>query len=239
MKKLTSSSLFILGCFALGLVLMALTGCSSIRNAVLKPVIVTNEVPAIVVTNISFTTNITVIAASTNEATGEVTPPVIRTVVTPREEVIVTPAHQTLGTNWVKNEAVFTTVSTIGDAFPGIGQLIAGLFGATGTLLAAFWNRKSRGFQATAVANIQGIEEIRRALQLTPQGRELDKKFVEALERAQRDHNAMEITQKLIDQFTGYTTGIDLKKVFGQEITGVLSTTLEPRRAEPLPAVAS
>lgn len=200
--------------------LILMTGCASMRDSLYRPVTSTIEVPEQVVTNyVSLRTNTVVIPAVLDSAgnvlTGEQTVEQVEELPAPVPIVVTNPATRLVLTNgWERRPEVFETANIVATALPGWGTLAAGLFGAAGTIGAAWLNRKQKGTEAALVGTIQGIEEIRRALQQTPEGRKLDANFVDALQRAQRDHNALEIVQRLVELHTGYTRDqVDLGRI--------------------------
>lgn len=160
-------------------------------------------------------TNIVTMPAVTNDTTGVVTPPQVLLSLQPVITITNLPAHLEVVTNsWEKRPEVFGTATAVGSLFPGWGTAAAGIFGALGSIGAAWANRKAKQSEAGLVGTIQGIDEIRRALQATPELAAIDKQLVNALERAQRDHGALDVVQKLIELHTGYTTQqIDLKSL--------------------------
>lgn len=208
----------ILWMFAIGFtlaVVASFTGCGTVRSFLYQPVLGTNAVPAMTVTNTVMVTNVVSLPAVTNDTTGVVTPPQVLLSLQPVVTITNLPAHYEVVTNdWVKRPEVFGTADAVGSLFPGWGTAAAGIFGALGSLGAAWMRGSAKKNEAGLVGTIQGIDEIRRALQATPELKAIDKQLVDALERAQRDHGALDVVQTLIEQHTGYTTQqVDLKSL--------------------------
>jgi hypothetical protein len=220
MKPILRILALLLGVLALILLPLLLTGCAAARNALYRPITSELHVPEQVVTNYVTTRTNTVIVPAVVDAAGNVltsaqTINQVETLPVPVPVLTTNPAAVLVVTNgWEKRPEVFETAEVVGGAIPGWGTLVAGLFGAAGTLGAAWLNRKHKGTEAALVGTIQGIEQIRRALQRTDEGRRIDEQLVAALERAQRDHNAVDIVQRLIELHTGYTREqVDLGRI--------------------------
>lgn len=205
---------------ALAVTALFVTGCVGMRDKLYRPITTTIDVPQQVVTNyVTVRTNTVVVPATVdaqgNILTGEHTVERVEQLPAPVPYLTTNPPTTLVLTNgWEKRPEVFATAEVVGSAIPGWGSLAAGLFGAAGTIGAAWLNRKQKGTEAALVGTIQGIEQIRMALQKTPEGKKLDSAFVTALERAQRDHNAFDIVQRLLEIHTGYTKDqIDLSNI--------------------------
>jgi hypothetical protein len=85
-------------------------------------------------------------------------------------------------------------------------ELLSGLIALATTAFGIWMRYQKAKNQAALVGTIQGVEEIRTALQSTEKGKELDAKIVEALQRRQEATGAIQVVQKLIEKHTGSTT---------------------------------
>jgi hypothetical protein len=85
-------------------------------------------------------------------------------------------------------------------------ELLSGLLALATTAFGLWMRYQKLKNQAALVGTIQGVEEIRTALQATEKGKELDTKIVEVLQRKQEATGAISVVQKLIEKHTGSTT---------------------------------
>jgi len=211
MKLKLSSVLFGV---ALGAGLIAATGCNTnagrkARDFLYTPQVAEQHVPPTMTTNLILVTN--VVTATITNATGEVTNQ--ETIeVTPVERIEFKPGYSITVTNgWQKNEAVFTAAETTLGFIPGWGTIAATALAGLGTAGATFLSKKksdskAEAFRVGAVSTITGIDEFRRGLQTTEQGRALDAELTRMLERSHVDYGSLTLIKELLDEHTGYTS---------------------------------
>ena len=191
-----------------------LTACTSEVRFGFTPIRETNHVAEATSTNLVLVTNYVHVPEVRDTAGAVIEPAKEIQQIQPIYNVTTVPAHdQVQIVGWQKDEAKFQTGQTLLSMIPDAGPALAALFGAGGTLAAGIqtWIARRNAKKADAnekglIGTIQGVEQIRSALQLTDKGKELDAKMLEALKKAQADYGAVEVVQKLIEQHTGYTT---------------------------------
>jgi hypothetical protein len=154
---------------------IAFAGCafdSVLSRAVLRPVLATNDVPAVAVTNTVYRTNLVTIPAVTNTVnfTNYVTPEYVKAVVQPVETVTVLPAHSVVVTNaFVPAPSVDAYAQGVGAAVnvvaPGVGSVVSLGLAGLASVFAAYQNRKLGNHKAANEALGKGIEAARVALQ--------------------------------------------------------------------------
>jgi hypothetical protein len=200
MKKLLSLSVAV-GAIAL-LSGCGSTGFTSVRDVFFKPRVSQVQEPATIRTNTVLVTNV-IEVLKTNEVSGEITR-LTKINVTPEERVEFLPPRVVFVTNgWEKNEAVFGAMQAGAGFIPGWGSVIAAAIGGIGTAAAA-WMSKRKTTHGL-VGTIQGIDEFRRGLQGTEQGRALDAELTRLLSRAQVDWGSVELIKRMLEEHTGYT----------------------------------
>jgi hypothetical protein len=85
-------------------------------------------------------------------------------------------------------------------------ELLSGLIALATTAFGLWMRYQNLKNQAALVGTIQGVEEIRTALQSSDKGKDLDAKIVEVLQRKQEASGAISVVQKLLEKHTGSTT---------------------------------
>lgn len=85
-------------------------------------------------------------------------------------------------------------------------ELLSGLIAIATTAFGLWMRYQKLKNQAALVGTIQGVEEIRTALQSSDKGKDLDAKIVEVLQRKQEASGAISVVQKLLEKHTGSTT---------------------------------
>jgi hypothetical protein len=88
----------------------------------------------------------------------------------------------------------------------GTQELLSGLVALATTAFGLWMRYQKLKNQAALVGTIQGVEEIRTALQSSDKGKYLDAKIVEVLQRKQEASGAISVVQKLLEKHTGSTT---------------------------------
>lgn len=210
MKFNSRSPLSWLSIAALVLVLVAVTGCASMRDAMFRPITTTNFYPALAITNVVphetavvSATEKTVLS-SAGEAVKAVTftTNVVTTLVT---NVITMPAQTVVLTNAYERRPEFMqTVGEVGAIVPGYGSIAAAGVGLASSIWLGWLNRRNKG---AAVAVIKGIEDFRSALQTTDEGRKIDAALLKTLSGS-KEREATDIAAqlaKLVAQHTGHT----------------------------------
>lgn len=139
-----------------------------------------------IATNTVHTTNTVLVAGSTNAATGEVTPPVIRETVTPRVEVIYAPAQYF--TNLVPRAEISMGLGLAGEAAPfPYAATVVGLIGAGIGGYASWRNRKNQAIAeritGTLVDNFETLRQT--ALTIPAYTPDMDKKVMNVVKKAQ------------------------------------------------------
>ena len=136
-------------------------------------------------------------------------------------ETLLTRQHQTNTVTYTNAQGVAQTTNVIVVTYApnpavtvpaaGVGGLFGpqGMAGATAlttalTLWAGWLNRRNKKF---SVVTVQAIESIRTALRASgASGAALDAKMKEILSKAHTDAGLAAWAQKIIDEYTGYTT---------------------------------
>lgn len=85
-------------------------------------------------------------------------------------------------------------------------ELLSGLIALATTAFGIWMRYQKTKATAAHIGTIQGVEEIRTALQQTEKGRELDAKVVESLIRHQEATGTSKLVQQLIEKHTGSTS---------------------------------